>query len=191
MAKWYQKASVQTAIVSGFILVIISLSGALFSLHKENLNLKNNIKSEIETGIDNFIKEVMKANLLTDEIDLKPNLMTLAETSETVSRINQESNIIANTVNIFKVHRLVMKYGLEDTKDKLGVFINANSLAHKEFLEYSLSLVSKHDRVKRLDNVDYVNEVYKKYIDLINNRNLKRGDLDSYIMNLTLVDFGI
>jgi hypothetical protein len=191
MAKWYQKASVQTALVSGVIVTILSLSGGIFSLYKENIKLKGNIQSEIESSIDSFIKEMMHAAILINEIDLKPELMTLQETSETLTRINKESSIKSNIINIFKIHRMVKKYGKKETDKKLGKLINTSSSSHKEFLEFVLTVSEKHNRFKRLDDVGYVNDIYHKYVTLINKRNTKRDDLHTYIANLTVESFDL
>jgi hypothetical protein len=40
MARWYNKASVQTAIVSGVFLLVLSLVGGLFGLYQQTLSFQ-------------------------------------------------------------------------------------------------------------------------------------------------------
>lgn len=191
MAKWHQKASVQTAIVTSLVAAVISLCSGMFYLYKENVQLKVNIQSEIESGVESFIKEVMRADMLANEVNLKPELMTEQETSETLNRINKEATIISNTVNLIKIHRLIKKYGKDETFTKFGALVNSSSSAHKSLLDFVISVSKKHDRLKRLDDIDYVNKIYNDYVVLINERNNQRGELHTFIVNLTLDDFKI
>lgn len=54
MARWYNKASVQTAIVSGVFLLVLSLVGGLFSLYQQNVKLSIELDEKINGAIFNF-----------------------------------------------------------------------------------------------------------------------------------------
>lgn len=139
--------------------------------------------------VEDRIGEIMRAKREADSIDLKPRLMTSAETQDTLEKVNREAVLFDTTVNIPVLYRYVRDYGKPATKATLVERMNAFSEKHARLTEYLGALVGKFKGYERLDDIDYVNEIYRETVSRLNERAAARSELYTFIANLRRTDF--
>ncbi|WP_286758503.1 hypothetical protein [Ralstonia sp. RL] len=139
--------------------------------------------------IEDRIKEILQAEKEAASIDLRPKLMTAVETEETLQKMNKESVVYDTTINLPVLHRYIREYGKTKTKDELGKKINAYANKNKELTGYLGSLMGRFNGEERLNDVNYVNEIYERTVQLLNERSSARSDLLTFIANLKNSDF--
>lgn len=191
MARWYEKASVQTALVSGIILILVSMGGGLLSLYKDNQRLIQGIQDEIDNTIIEFSDNALKASREAIHIELTPELMTSEEALNALKRVNQEAAVYETVVNLTKMHRLIKKYGKEETRERFVKVINEYANAHNQLNEFLQTLLDSYEREKRISDVEKANQTYGQYVNLLNSRTKKRTEIHTFVANLTSDDFDI
>ncbi|MFC4861217.1 hypothetical protein ACS8MQ_08765 [Pseudomonas sp. MAHUQ-62] len=179
--KWNQKASVQTALVTGFFLVAVSMGGGLFSLYQDNRKLSRDVSRGINEAIYMYSKSVNGALKESAPLDLSPNFSTFETVLDTMSSLNQEANIYDSTVNLTKIYRYVRRYGSEASKENLSVLINAYADSHQAANDYLLSALRGKPGA----------QAESEYAALLNARSKARAALQSFIINLGDDDFSI
>lgn len=181
MTKWHQKASVQTALVTGFFAVVIAMGGGLFALYQENQKLSREVSEKVNDVISTFSENVNDALKKSASLDLSPNFDTFEKVLGTMSILNQEANIYDSTVNLAEIHRYVRKYGNEDSKIQLGALINAYADSHQAANDYLFNVLKNTPGA----------EATSEYAALLNNRSKARAALQTLIINLESDDFNI
>lgn len=139
--------------------------------------------------IEDRIKEILQAKKEAASIDLRPNLMTSFETDETLQRVNKESVVYDTTINLPVLHRYVREYGKIKTKEELRKKINTYAKKYNALASYLGDLLGHFEGKERLNDLDYVNEIYKKTVQLLNESSAARSELLSFIANLRNSDF--
>lgn len=130
MSKWYQKASVQTALVSGVFLIIVSLGSAVFSLYQENIKLTIELQEKIDSSILDYSKNSLKALKEISTIKLEPDFSSFESAEKALTALNEEEIIYSATVNLTAIHRYISRHGRDSTKERFKKVINNYSLAH-------------------------------------------------------------
>ncbi|MWV15215.1 hypothetical protein F3I16_04065 [Pseudomonas sp. L-22-4S-12] len=179
--KWYQKASVQTALVTGLCAIIISMGGWTFSLYQENKKLSREVSEKINDAIVKFSEDVGDALRKSASLDLSPHFDTYEGAMGTMRALNQEANIYDSTVNLVEIHRYLRMYGDEGSRARLGVLMNSYADSHQAANNYLLSLLESSPGA----------EAASEYAALLNDRSKARAALQAFIINLGSNDFNI
>lgn len=139
--------------------------------------------------VEERIREIQRAKREAYEIDLMPALMTSTETQDTLERVNREAIIYETTVNLPILHRYIRDHGKGITRSTFGEKMNAYAEKHTRLTEYLMSLVGRFHDNERLNDVDYVNEIYKETVQRLNERSEARSEFYTFIANLKRADF--
>lgn len=181
MAKWHQKASVQTALVAGVFTVIIAMGQELLSLYQENQRLSRELSEKINNSIYTFSDNLNVALKKTAHLDLSPHLETFEGTMATMRALNQEASIYDSSVNLTGIYRHVREYGGETSIAQLGALINNYADSHQAANDYLLRVIKDTPSAKSAS----------EYAALLNARSKARTALQTYIINLESNDFNI
>ena len=117
--------------------------------------------------------------------------MTSEEALNALKRVNQEAAVYETVVNLTKMHRLIKKYGKEETRERFVKVINEYANAHNQLNEFLQTLLDSYEREKRISDVEKANQTYGQYVNLLNSRTKKRTEIHTFVANLTSDDFDI
>lgn len=181
MTKWYQKASVQTALVTGAFLILVSLGSGLFSLFQESRKLTHEREEKMNGAIIDFSERARKTSSGSSAIDLSPDFQTFNATLDTMKKLNAEASAHDTSLNIDEMHRYIMNYGRDETKKEFFDLINSYAESHSAANNYLVTLLKSGPE----------SGAVKKYIKLLNSRSQCRSELHNFIINLKSDDFTI
>ena len=139
--------------------------------------------------VEDRIREILRAKRDADEIDLKPALMTSAETRATLEKVNRETLIYDTTVNLHILHRFIRDSGKPATRSALAERVNVYADKNARLVDYLSALVGRFQGDERLNNVDDVNDIYREAVLRLNERAAARSELYTFIANLKHADF--
>lgn len=139
--------------------------------------------------VEDRIAEILRAQRETEEIDLKPALMTSAETRGTLDKVNREAVIYGTRVNVLILHRYIRDNGKPVTRSAFAEKVNTYSEKHARLIDYLGALLGRFQGDERLNDIDYVNEIYQETVQRLNDRAAARSALYTFIANLKRTDF--
>lgn len=183
MTKWYQKASVQTAMVTGLFSLVLALGSGVFILYQENSALARQLDEKVNDAIVNFSRGLAKASGSTAAIDLAPDFSSRETAVHTLKNLNEEAATYDTEVNLVEIHRYIRKYGTAATNTGFGQYLNDYADAQAAANGYLLALIN--------DPHPPGSEAGPAYAELLNARSRARTAFQAFIINLRTRDFDL
>lgn len=134
--KWYKKASVQTAIITGFFLIAAAIIAGLFDLHQINLQTK---KKE-----EQFNKNIIKSE----------NNISKSDTSNEIEQFSKYKYLSENQIRV-EISKLIKSDDV-DKAIELVKLLSSNKIKDEEY-ERIFNYCIKNER---LENAEIVANLY-------------------------------
>jgi len=119
----------------------------------------------------------------------QPDLMTRQGTLQTQQRINDLESARNTSVDIPLLHRYIRNYAKKETKDRFYAKLNSSHNGFNDLNNLLTTLAGHFKEDERLDDLNYVNNIYSDFVDKMNARIKVDSDLYNFIINLKATDF--